>query len=444
MVANVYLRNVARRMISSSGRDNRSAGLMDRRNAFLTLAVAVSLGAVMEPATARQGSSLPSPVEVTSSEEWVGTWSASPQQVEPHNLPPAPGLAGNTFRQVVRVSLGGSRVRVRFSNVFGESPAALSAARLAVSLGDGAMDPASEREILFAGQPGVTIPAGGAVLSDPFSFALEPLSDLALTIRFGALSDEVITGHPGSRTTSYLAEGDAVSAPAIPDAVRTDHWYLIDRIDVARGEGAAVVVLGNSITDGRGSGTNRQNRWPDELARHLQADERTRHVAVLNAGIGGNCVLKACLGPSAVARFERDVLDQPGVRWVILFEGINDLGTAQPDSAARVGQALIAAYREMLSAARGRGILVYGATLLPLGGSFYDTPEREAARQAVNAWIRTSGAFDGVIDLEAALRDPADPRRLAPAFDTGDHLHPNELGHRMLAEAVEVGWFMPG
>lgn len=371
---------------------------------------------------------------------WVGTWGTAVQLTEPRNLPPAPGLPGNTLRQVVRVSQGGERLRVRFSNRFGTAPVTLRAAHLAVSRGDGAIDPATDQALTFGGEPGVTISPGAAVASDPFSFPLQPLSDVALTMQFGAASPDV-TGHPGSRTNSYLVEGDAVTAPALPDAARVDRWYVITGIDVVAEEAAAVVTLGNSITDGRGSGTNQQNRWPDVLAQRLQANEHTQHVAVLNMGIGGNCVLRACLGPSALDRFERDVLHQNGARWLIVLEGVNDIGTAAPDSAAVVAQRLIAAYQEMIERAHARGIRVYGATILPFAGSFYDAPEREAARQTVNAWIRSSDAFDAVIDLDAALRDPEHPTRLLPAADTGDHLHPNETGHRMMAEAVDLTLF---
>jgi lysophospholipase L1-like esterase len=372
---------------------------------------------------------------------WVGIWSTSVQLTEPRNLPPEPGLESNTLRQVVHVSLGGDSLRVHFSNTFGTSPVTLTAVHLATSLGNGAIDPATDRALAFDGRASVTIPAGGAATSDAFAFELQPLSDVAITVRLGTVSPDVVTGHPGSRTTSYLVEGDAVSDSVMADASRTDHWYIISGIDVATDDAAAVITLGNSITDGRGSGTNKQNRWPDELARRLNADERTKRVAVLNAGIGGNCVLRACLGPSALARFERDVLEQSGVRWLIVLEGVNDIGTSDADSAVSVARDLIAAYKQMIDAAHARDILVYGATILPFGGSFYDSPEHEAARSTVNEWIRTSDAFDAVIDLDAALRDPADQTRLLPVGDTGDHLHPNEIGHRMMAEAVDLALF---
>jgi lysophospholipase L1-like esterase len=224
--------------------------------------------------------------------------------------------------------------------------------------------------------------------------------------------------------------------------VTTDHWYIIAGLDVVA-VGAAVVTLGNSVTDGRGSGTNRNNRWPDNLARRLQADPRTRHVAVLNAGIGGNGVLTGGLGPTALARLERDVLDAPGARWVILLEGINDIGAArEPGSATAVAQSLIAAYRQIIDRVHARGLRIYGATLPPFAGSQYDSEERERARQTVNSWVRSSGAFDAVIDFDAVLRDPAQPARLLPSAETGDHLHPNEEGYRLMANAIDLTLFM--
>jgi lysophospholipase L1-like esterase len=374
--------------------------------------------------------------------EWVGTWTTAPQLVEPRNMPPEPGLSHNTLRQVVRVSLGGDSLRVRFSNEFSTSPVTLNAVHIAVSAGSSAIVPDTDQALRFDGEPKVTIEPHIAIISDPIRFALAPRTDIAITIHFGDTSPDV-TGHPGSRTTSYLLPGNEVSAVDFPDAVRTDHWYIINGIDVvAEKSASAVVVLGNSITDGRGSGTNKQNRWPDELARRLQENPDTRLVAVLNQGIGGNCVLRDCLGPAALSRFERDVIGATRVRWLIILEGINDIGQTQgAEAAAKVADDLIAAYEQMIDPAHSKGIRVYGATLLPFGGSFYDTAYRETARNTVNEWIRSSGRFDAVIDLDAALRDPENPLRLLPAADTGDHLHPNETGHRMMAEAVDLALF---
>ncbi len=383
------------------------------------------------------------PEDITNPDSvWVGTWSTAPQLVEPYNNPPAPGLSHNTLRQIVRVSLGGDSLRVRFSNEFSNSPVTLNAVRVALSLGSGAIDTTTDKELRFDGKPEITIEPGTAVTSDPFHFEVNPRSDLTITIYFGDTSPDV-TGHPGSRTTSYLLTGNEVSAVDFSGAVATDHWYIINSIDVVAVESAAaVVVLGNSIADGRGSGTNKQNRWPDELARRLQENAGTELVAVLNQGVGGNCVLRGCLGPSALSRFDRDVIGATRVRWLIILEGINDIGGSQgADGAEQVKNDLIAAYQQMIDEAHANEIKVYGATLLPFGGSFYDSPEHETARTKVNEWIRSSGHFDAVIDLDAALCDPADSLRLLPSADTGDHLHPNETGHRMIAEAVDLELF---
>jgi lysophospholipase L1-like esterase len=206
-------------------------------------------------------------------------------------------------------------------------------------------------------------------------------------------------------------------------------------------ESAAVVVLGNSIADGRGSGTDQNDRWPDNLARRLQGNPATAHVAVLNAGIGGNAVLRGGLGPTGLSRLERDVLAQARARWLIVSEGVNDIGTARGDSSESIALQLTAGYRDIIRRARARHILVYGATILPFGGSMYSSPEHEAARAAVNTWIRQSGAFDAVIDLDAAMRDPANPARLRPDADGGDHLHPNERGYRQMADAFDLALF---
>jgi len=364
------------------------------------------------------------------------------QLTEPRNMPPAPGLTGSTLRQVIHTSVGGPMIRVRFSNAFGSSPLAITTAHLARSRGGHAIDVTSDRRLTFGGADSVLIAPGATATSDALEYDVPALSDLALTIHIGTAPAEV-TGHPGSRTTSYLQPGRWVTTAELPDAVTTDHWYVIAGLEVVA-DGAAVVTLGNSITDGRGSGTNRNNRWPDNLARRLQADPRTGHVAVLNAGIGGNTVISGGLGPTALARLDRDVLAQAGARWVILLEGVNDIGGARaPGQAAAVARNLVVAYRDIIDRVHARGLRIYGATIPPFGGSQYDGDEREAARQTVNQWIRNSGTFDAVIDFDAALRDPARPARLLPSADSGDHLHPGEAGYRLMADAIDLALFIP-
>ena len=367
---------------------------------------------------------------------WVGTWAASPQMVEPGNMPPEPGLADSTLRQVVHVSLGGKRLRVWFSNAFGRRPLTIVSAHVAAGAGGGAIKPGSPKPLGFDGMTSATIPAGAPIVSDPIDFELSPLSDLAVTIRVKDAS-RAITGHPGARCTSYLERGDAVAALDLPQAARTPHWYYLCGVDVEAADAAALAVLGDSITDGRGSPTDGNGRWTDHLARRLhEAGDRLARVGVLNQGLGGNRVLNDGLGPNALARLDRDVLAQPGVRWLIVLEGINDLGT---HSATALD--LISAYGQIIVRSHARGIRVYGATIMPCKGSSYFNPWLEAARQEVNKWIRASGRFDGVIDLDAATRDPKDPERLSAAVDGGDHLHPGPDGYKTMAAAVELTLF---
>jgi lysophospholipase L1-like esterase len=373
---------------------------------------------------------------------WVGSWEAPPQRVEPANMPPAPGLSGNTLRQVIHLSLGGSRWRLRISNEFGDGPLTIDAAHVARSANADTIDVASDARVTFDGNASLTIPAGRAVMSDPIDIAIAPLSEMVVTIRVGA-APAGLTGHPGSRTTSYLSASHGVADRTMTGAARTDHWYLISSAEVmAPASAAAVVILGNSIADGRGSGTNRNDRWPDNLARRLLADARTAQVAVLNAGIGGNAVVRGGLGPTALDRVERDVFSQAGVRWLIVSEGVNDIGGSRPDSAMATASHLIDAYGVIIRRARAAGVRVYGATMLPFTGSQYGSAPHEAARQRLNSWIRESRAFDAVIDLDAAMRDPADPSRLLPAADGGDHLHPNQHGYQMMAAAIDLGLFI--
>jgi lysophospholipase L1-like esterase len=359
--------------------------------------------------------------------------------VETNNRPPSPGLSNNTLRQVVHVSIGGENVRLRLSNEFSGSALSIKSVHIANSVSAGTIDVATDKALTFAGKPDATIAAKGAITSDPLPFKLAARSNLAISIQFGSVPSDV-TGHPGSRTTSYIQTGNAVTTANLNSATKTEHWYIISALDVeASSNSGSVAILGDSITDGRGSGTDKQNRWPDELARLLQANTQTQDVGVLNHGVGGNCVLSACLGPAGTARFEQDVLQQTGVKWFIILEGVNDLGNS--GSADSVATNLITSFGQMADRAHNKGLLAYGATILPFGGSSYDNASREAARKKVNEWIRTSNKFDAVIDFDAAMRDPSNPSRLRAAVDSGDHLHPNENGYKVMAEAVDLKLF---
>ncbi|HWR15343.1 MAG TPA: SGNH/GDSL hydrolase family protein [Terriglobales bacterium] len=376
---------------------------------------------------------------------WVGTWASSPYLAIAENVPPPPGLTDSTLRQVIRASVGGARIRVRLSNAVGRTPLVVKAAHVALSAGGGAITPQSDKPLTFNGKGSAVIPAGALLISDSLDFRLAPLTDVAITLAFGEVP-EAVTSHPGSRTTSYLQKGETVDAAAMPDGVKADRWYVINGVDVLdAGACCAVVALGDSITDGRGSTTNGNDRWTDQLARRLQGDKKTRNVGVLNHGIGGNRLLHDGLGPNALARFDRDVLAQTAVRWLIILEGVNDLGTRirarERKESWATADDIIAAYEQMITRAHAKGIRVYGATILPFGGSFYFAPDIEADRQTINKWIRTSGKFDAVIDFDAALRDPKDPARLLPTADTGDHLHPNALGYKMMGDAIDLRLF---
>lgn len=376
---------------------------------------------------------------IKGAEHWVGTWGCGPQLTEPHNLPPAP-LANSTLRQFVHVTLGGKHLRARFSNAYGTNSVTMNSVHIALaagagSAGSGNLDPATGRMLTFGGSPSATIPPGEALLSDPFDYDLPPLTNLAVSIYFGDISSNTINGHPGSRTTSFIQPGNAVLAASLPGAAKTAHWYIITGIEVlADASSGAIVTLGDSITDGRGSTTDANNRWPDDLARRLHTNTPTAGVAVINMGIGGNGVFGG-LGPSAQARFDRDVLDQSGARWLIVFEGVNNIGGGAS------AQGLTNAYAQFVDKAHGRNLRAYGATITPFGGHGYYTPAHEAVRQAVNTWIRTGGKFDAVIDFDAVVRNPVTLTSLLSAYNSGDDLHLNPAGYRAMADSIDLTWF---
>jgi lysophospholipase L1-like esterase len=381
-------------------------------------------------------------------DHWVGTWATSPLLAGaqgPNGAHP-PEYKDATLRQIVHVSIGGPSIRVRFSNTFGATPLVISSAHVAVSAGAGAIRPDSDKALTFNGQTSVTIPAGAPAYSDPLDFNLAPLSDLAITIHVDA-APQAITTHQGSSATSYLQSGDAVSSADLSSAMHIPHWYFLEGVDVKSPRAAgAVVTFGDSITDGAFSKQDANSRWPDDLARRLAANKKTSGVGVLNEGIGGNRLLHDIAGPNALARFDRDVLAQSGVRWLVVLEGINDIGyittAAARNEQPPTSQDLIAAYQQIILRAHAHHIRVYGCTILPFEGAHYYTPQGEVVRQAVNKWIRSSGAFDAVIDLDAATRDAQDPAHLKAGADSGDHLHPGDAGYKVMADAIDLKLFM--
>jgi lysophospholipase L1-like esterase len=372
------------------------------------------------------------------SNHWVGTWASSPQLVDSTEQHPAPGFVDCTLRQIVHVSIGGAKIRVRFSNASGKTALTIASVHVAKATANGSIEPASDRPLTFDERSMVTIPAGALVYSDPVNFDLAPLSDLAVTIYVEDPPDG-ITAHNGSRTTSYFTAGEAVSATVLPSAESIDHWYFLNGVDVeSRDASAAVAVLGDSITDGRNSTTNGNGRWPDELARRLHANKHTRGVGVLNQGIGGNRLLRDGIGTNAQARFDRDILAQSGVRWLVVLEGVNDIGTCKDGcDLESLAKEIIGAYQQIILRAHSQNIRVYGATITAFGGSFYATPQAEHARQTVNNWIRTSGRFDAVIDFDAVTRDPDDPSKLSQQSDSGDHLHPADAGYKVMGDSID-------
>ncbi|HEY3504883.1 MAG TPA: SGNH/GDSL hydrolase family protein [Actinocatenispora sp.] len=415
---------------------------MLRRSAVRALigvgVAALTCASLSAPAAARPGR----PAHPT----WVTAWTASSTQssVDAADCPAYTGLSDQTVRNVLTASTGGDLVRVRVTNVFGGTPLHVGHASVAVRGADAGTVPGTMRRLTFRGQASVTVPAGGRVLSDPVALGVPVLRQLAVSVYLPDPTGPV-TQHPRGLRDSYLAAGDRSLDAATTGYDRAvDCSMFVDSVQVtpSRRVAGTVVTLGDSITDGTASTRNTDSRWPDGLARRLGALPG-RTLSVANAGISGNEILADRIpvryGPSALHRLDRDVFDVAGVRDVILLEGINDIGAA-----SATADQLIAGDRQLIARAHARGLRVIGATLTPFGGSTaqyggdYGTAFGEQQRQALNQWIRTSGAFDGVVDFDRATADPADPTRLAPAYDSGDHLHPGDAGYRAMADAVDL------
>jgi lysophospholipase L1-like esterase len=382
---------------------------------------------------------------------WVASWGASQQIPETQNALPEDDLRDATVRQIFHLSIGGATVRIHLSNAFGTEALHFTSVHIARprSPSSAEIDPATDKELTFADNFDVTVPPGADYVSDPVRYPVAPLSDVAVTFHLD-LPPARQTCHPGSRATSYYIHGDISSEERLAASKHVDHWCLVSGIDVLAPDGAAsIVALGDSITDGHGATTNGNDRWTDILAARLQTSPGTQNTGISNQGIGGNHLLTDGLGPNALARFDRDVLAQAGVRWVIVFEGVNDLGglarngEVAPAEHAVLVRRVFAAYQQMIMRAHAHGLRVIGATITPYTGSdyYHPGPLSEADRQTVNRWIRDAGHFDAVIDFDKVVRDPHQPDRLLPAYDCGDHLHPSPAGYRAMGEAIPLGLF---
>jgi lysophospholipase L1-like esterase len=389
-------------------------------------------------------------------QHWVCTWSTTLHQ--PDLL--VPGLANEgfnnqTLRQIVHVSIGGRQVRVRLST-FGASSLVVGAAHIALSAGGPDVVPGSDRVLTFGGKPSIAIPPGAPVFSDPAELDIPDLANLAVTIFLPGATGPA-TWHFDARQTSFISSsGDFTDSDAIPlDPLMptTSSWFWLSGIDVlAPKQSGAIAALGESTTDGAQSAVDADRRWTDDLARRLVAEPDHRGLSVLNEGLDGNRLLHDSLGPNGLSRFDRDVLSQSGLAHVIVYFGVNDIGSGwpgglTPDQEVAVDQ-IIQSYRQLIERAHTRGARIYGATLTPFKGFFVPgtpfslySPDNEVKRQQVNAWIRTSGEFDGVIDFDRVLRDPDDPSRLFARYDSGDHGHPNNGGYQAMADAIDLSLF---
>ncbi len=380
-------------------------------------------------------------------DRWATAWWTSQLALDGQNALPAADLTDATLRQVIRLQGAATQLRVRFSNRFGTAPLTIDGATIAraVSTAGPAVDASTLRPLRFGGAATVTIPAGADYWSDPVALPSAAGTDLAISLYLTQPPAQQ-TGHPGSRATSYIVHGNHSGDPDLRGAKTVDHWFQIAGIEAVAPKARAIVAFGDSITDGYGVKPNTNARWTDALQRRLRTAAGMGGVAVLNAGIGGNRLLNDGLGPNALARFDHDVIGQPGVTHLIVLEGVNDLGTltreapVAPEAHVALVARMIDAYRQIVARAHARGIKVIGATIMPYAGSAYYHPDaqNEADRQAVNRWIRTPGHFDGMIDLDKAMRDPADPAHLHKAYDSGDGLHPSVAGYAAMAEAVPL------
>ena len=376
------------------------------------------------------------------SRRWLATWTASASDAPPRpprdSVDRTPRLFDQTLRLIVRTSIGGDAVRIRLSNEYGDRPLAIDAAHVAVRDSGASIVPATDRPITFGGRAAVRLLPGAVVFSDPVTFAVPALRDLAVSLHV-ADSARIGTRHQLALQTNYVARGNVAGARSFAPDTTLLIWPFLVGVDVTNAAATGVIAtIGNSITDGARSTNDANARWPNVLAARLVNGSEPLK-AVVNAGISGGRVLTYGAGPSALARFDRDVLTTPGITHVILLEGINDIGRSATDGVT--GEDIIFGYRQLITRAHERGVFIYGATLTPAGPRPQFGPALEARRATVNQFIRTSGEFDGVIDFDATTRDPSNPLQFLPAYDSGDHLHPGDAGYRAMGESIDLSLF---
>ena len=390
-------------------------------------------------------------VQVASAQDhWVATWTAAPQQARggPPPANPAPAVFNDqTVRMVVHTSLGGRRARATFSNAFGNIPLKIGAAHIALRSKESAIAAGSDRTLMFNGKPTVTIAQGAQMTSDPVDLEIPQLGDLAISIYIPGESGQLTTHATGLHTT-YIAEGNVAAEPMLDDVTTTRSWYWISAVDVmAPADAGAIVAFGDSITDGATSTNDTDRSWPSALAQRILTTPGAPQLAVLNEGISGNRILADGAGVNALARFDRDVVGQAGVKWLMILEGINDIGqttsnrgNAPPQNPVSADD-LIGPMKQMIERAHTHGIRVIGCTLTPYEGAGYYSEKGEEVRQVVNRWIRTGGAFDAVVDFEKATQDSTNPKTFRAAFNNTDHLHPNDAGYKAMADSIDLKIF---
>lgn len=357
--------------------------------------------------------------------QWIGTWAAAAEFTGPGDMP-ASSLSNRSLREVIHVSIGGSELRLKISNEFSKEPVDIRSMYIADALEGWEIQTKTARYVTFNGKRNVTVEPGKALYSDVIKYPLKPLQRLTVTINYGETTPVNATSHRGSRTTSYIIPGVSKPKARFAEGEKVDHWYNIAALEVKGSDIPCVAVLGNSITDGRGSTTNRQNRWPDFMAEALGGT-----VGVLNLGIGGNSVVQGGLSEPAVKRFNRDIMEQNGVNTLIIFQGVNDIGGSR--HVEQTTHQLIAAYENFIKQARAKGMKVYLATITPFKGNGYFSYFHEAARQTVNEWIRQCKQVDGIIDFDELVRDPADPMKIKEIY-SDDWLHLNPAGYEAMGK----------